>query len=151
MRSFLVDSNVFIEALKGKDEAENMLTRLLRSNWRVFINDVIFSEVMYHFIRIKVGPYWSAKKNPEKVSKAVGEFERVVLPLLAIPDFLEINYDISTMALRLSKTYGLLPNDALILATAEYYGVDAIASLDGDFRKSCEGEGIALISTPEEL
>ena len=106
---------------------------------RVFINDVVFSEVMYHFIRIKVGPYWNAKKNPEKVSKAVEEFERVMLPLLSIPDFLEINYEISTMSLRLSKTYGLPPNDALILATAEYYGVDAIVSFDGTLEDLVKG------------
>ncbi|AFL94279.1 putative nucleic acid-binding protein, contains PIN domain [Thermococcus cleftensis] len=151
MRSFLVDSNVFIEALKGDGEAEDILSRLLRSDWRVFINDVVFSEVMYHFIRIRAGSYWSAKKNPEKVSKAVEEFERVVLPMLAIPDFLEVNYDISTIALRVSKTYGLLPNDALILATAEYYGVDTLVSLDRDFKSACRGEGIKLVTSIKEL
>ncbi|WP_237266255.1 MULTISPECIES: type II toxin-antitoxin system VapC family toxin [Thermococcus] len=146
-----MDSNVFIEALKGDGEAEDILSRLLRSDWRVFINDVVFSEVMYHFIRIRAGSYWSAKKNPEKVSKAVEEFERVVLPMLAIPDFLEVNYDISTIALRVSKTYGLLPNDALILATAEYYGVDTLVSLDRDFKSACRGEGIKLVTSIKEL
>ena len=106
---------------------------------------------MYHFIRIRVGSYWEAKKNPERVAKTVGEFEEVVLPLLAIPDFLEVNYDVSTRALRLSKTYGLLPNDSIILATAEYYGIDALVSLDGDFRRACEGEGIVLVSSSGDL
>jgi len=151
MRSFLVDSNVFIEALKGNPEAEKILTRLFHSDARVFINDVVFSEVMYHFIRIRVGSYWEAKKNPETVAKTVGEFEEIVLPLLAIPDFLEVNYDVSTRALRLSKTYGLLPNDSIILATAEYYGIDALVSLDGDFRRACEGEGIVLVSSSGDL
>ncbi|WP_457751092.1 type II toxin-antitoxin system VapC family toxin [Thermococcus sp.] len=146
-----MDSNIFIEALKGNPVAEKILIRLFHSNDRVFINDVVFSEVMYHFIRIRVGSYWEAKKNPEIVARTVEEFEKVVLPLLAIPDFLEVNYEVSTRALRLSKTYGLLPNDALILATAEYYGIDAIVSLDGDFRLACDGEGITLISSTDEL
>ncbi|ASJ09099.1 nucleotide-binding protein [Thermococcus siculi] len=151
MRSFLVDSNVFIEALKGNISAEDLLSRLFHSNWRVFINDVVFSEVFYHYLRIKVGPYWKAKKKPELVKSAVQEFEEVVLPLLAIPDFLEVNYDVATVAVRLSSEYGLLPNDALLLATAEYYGVEALVSLDSDFSDACKREGVLLISSPNEL
>ncbi len=151
MRSFLVDSNVFVEALKGDNEAKEILRKLYHSNFRVFINDVVFSEVMYHFIRIKVGSYWSAKKNPDRVSVAVEEFEKVVLPMLAIPDLLEVNYEVSTIAIRLSKTYGMLPNDALILATAEYYGVDTIVSFDRDFSKACKEEGVSLVSSSKEL
>ena len=151
MKSFLVDSNIFIEAIKGNAEAEDILTRLFHSGERIFINDVIFSEVLYHFIRIKVGPYWNAKKKPEMVSQSIEEFESVVLPLLAIPDFLEINYDVATIALRISKKYGLLPNDSLILATAEYYGIDALVSLDRDFEKACKEENVVLVSSAQEL
>jgi predicted nucleic acid-binding protein len=151
MRSFLVDSNVFIEALKGNISTEDLLSKLFHSNWRVFINDVVFSEVFYHYLRIKVGPYWKAKKKPELVKSAVQEFEEVVLPLLAIPDFLEVNYDVVTIAVRLSSEYGLLPNDALLLATAEYYGVEALVSFDSDFSGACKREGISLISSSNEL
>ncbi|WP_342764650.1 type II toxin-antitoxin system VapC family toxin [Thermococcus sp. Bubb.Bath] len=146
-----MDSNVFVEALKGDTNAENLLSKLFHSNWRVFINDVVFSEVFYHYLRIKVGTYWKAKKKPELVRSAVQEFEDVVLPLLAIPDFLEVNYDVATVAVRLSSEYGLLPNDALLLATAEYYGVEALVSLDSDFSNACKREGISLISSPDEL
>ncbi|NJE06130.1 PIN domain-containing protein [Thermococcus sp. M36] len=151
MMSFLVDSNVFVEALKGNPEAESLLSGLLHSSARVFINDVVFSEVFYHYLRLKAGPYWRAKKNPDIVKSAVEDFEKIVLPLLAIPDFLEINYDVSTLAVRLSRDYGLLPNDALLLATVEYYGIGALVSLDSDFADACEKEGVVLVSSAKDL
>ncbi|WP_232473491.1 type II toxin-antitoxin system VapC family toxin [Thermococcus profundus] len=146
-----MDSNVFVEALKGNADAQILLSKLFHSNCRVFINDVVFSEVFYHYLRIRVGSYWRAKKKPELVKSAVQEFEDVVLPLLAIPDFLEVNYDVVTIAVRLSSEYGLLSNGALMLPTAEYYGVEALVSLDSDFLDACKREGISLISSPNEL
>ena len=151
MRSFLVDSNVLVEALKGNMRAQELLSRLFHSSERVFINDVVSSEVFYHYLRLKAGPYWKVKKNPELVKSAVKEFEEVVLPLLAIPDFLEINYDVSTVAVWLSRDYSLLPNDALLLATVEYYGIGTLVSLDSDFAEACEKEGIVLVSSAKAL
>lgn len=33
------------------------------------------------------------------------------------------------------KNYGLLPNDALIVATCKHYGIRKIATFDEDFRR----------------
>ena len=33
------------------------------------------------------------------------------------------------------EKYGLLPNDALIVATCKYYGIKKIATLDEDFKR----------------
>ncbi|WP_367884483.1 PIN domain-containing protein [Thermococcus sp. JCM 11816] len=51
----------------------------------------------------------------------------------------------------MSSEYGLLPNDALLLATAEYYGIEALVSLDSDFSDACNREGILLVSYLNEL
>lgn len=48
------------------------------------------------------------------------------------------------------RKYGLLPNDALILATSKSYELDALASLDADFQDACKRENLALISDIED-
>jgi len=47
--------------------------------------------------------------------------------------------------------YGLLPNDAMILATCKFYGIKYLVSFDSDFEKACEGEGIRLLKSIEEI
>jgi predicted nucleic acid-binding protein len=42
------------------------------------------------------------------------------------------------------KKYGLLPNDALILATCKFYGIKHLISLDRDFEEPCVEEGLEL-------
>lgn len=46
-------------------------------------------------------------------------------------------------AITLMETYGLLPNDAIILATCKFYGVKYLISFDSDFANACESEGIS--------
>ena len=47
--------------------------------------------------------------------------------------------------------YGLLPNDAMILATCKFYGINYLVSFDSDFEEACEGEGIRLLKSIEEI
>ncbi|HHG75545.1 MAG TPA: PIN domain-containing protein [Persephonella sp.] len=49
------------------------------------------------------------------------------------------------------EKYNLLTNDALILATCKYYGIDKIASLDSDFEKATVSENIKLIRSVNDL
>ncbi len=65
--------------------------------------------------------------------------------LFEIFEELEINKEIRNIAFEFMKKYGLLPNDALILATCKFYGARYLISFDDDFREACKGEGAALI------
>lgn len=49
------------------------------------------------------------------------------------------------------QRYNLLPNDALIVATAKLHDILTIASLDPDFESACQGEGIRLIREVSDL
>ena len=49
------------------------------------------------------------------------------------------------------EMYGLLPNDALVLATCKYYGIKYLLSIDSDFPEPCQKEGITLINSAEKL
>jgi len=66
---------------------------------------------------------------------------------LYLPDNVLIGED----AVTLMEIYGLLPNDAIILATCKFYGIKYLISFDSDFREACGGEGIILIDSKEKL
>jgi predicted nucleic acid-binding protein len=51
-----------------------------------------------------------------------------------IIELLSPNCDILKESVSISFSYGLLPNDALIVATCKHYGIRKIATFDEDFR-----------------
>ncbi|WP_262926561.1 PIN domain-containing protein [Thermococcus henrietii] len=64
---------------------------------------------------------------------------------------LEINRSIETLAVEYMAKYGILPNDAIILATCKFYGIKYLISFDSDFEEAYEGERIELLKSPEEI
>ena len=48
---------------------------------------------------------------------------------------LDVGEAVKSVAERLIKKYGLLPNDALIAATCKHYGIRKIATFDSDFKR----------------
>ncbi len=50
-----VDSSVLIEFVKGNVEAKRILDKLFELDAEVFINDIVFSEFVFHYISLKSG------------------------------------------------------------------------------------------------
>jgi len=149
MKIFL-DSNIFTEHFKGNKKATAFLKGLIGEE--LYINEVVYSEVAYITIRILSGkPYPDLKKDRKLVGSAGKKFIEMVYPTLNLADFLEIDRDVVGLANKFIQKYGLLPNDALILATCRKYELDALASLDTDFQDACKKEGLALISDVKDL
>lgn len=149
MKVFL-DSNIFIEHFKGNRKATSLLERVIGEE--LYINEVVYSEVAYIFIRTFSGKsYPDLKKNRELVSAAGKKFVELIYPILKLANFLEINSEVVIISNNFIQKYGLLPNDALILATCKHYELDALASLDTDYEEACRNEGITLISDVENL
>ncbi len=142
-----IDSNLFIEHSKGNSKAVEILENVL-GNREVYINDVVYSEVAYIFIRANSGKnYFELKKDRRTVANAGLNFLNKLFPLLRLTKFLEVNENVIALANDYIIKYGLLPNDALVLATCKFYEVDCLVSLDEeDFREPCEKENIRLIS-----
>jgi len=65
--------------------------------------------------------------------------------------FLPTTKDIVELALFYCDEYGLLPNDALILATCKHYHIKYLATLDEDFIEPAKKERIKLIMNPEDV
>ena len=146
-----IDSNVFIEYSKGKNTAVRLLESVAENN--LFINGIVYSEVAYIFLRVSSQQsYFDLKKNKEIVKREGLHFLSTLFPVLSTTKILEINADIIFLANSYLVKYGLLPNDALILATCKYYGIEHLVSLDkDDFEIPCKNEKIRLISDPAAL
>ncbi|CAB3288334.1 Ribonuclease VapC2 [Methanocaldococcus lauensis] len=124
MSRVFVDSSVIIESLKGNNEAISLLHNI--ENYELAINPIVFSEVVY--IYIKYG-----KGDLNKVFDFLNSFI-----------MLDLTEEVVKIAEKYITKFKLLPNDSLILATCKFYGF-SLASLDSDFKKCCEFEGINLI------
>ena len=149
-----VDSSVIVEYLKDNERAVDLMNAILnRIDLEAYVNDVVYSEVAYIYIRTKSGKsHLTLKKNKSVVSSIGKEFLSSVYPIFDVLNFLVVNKDVISIANDFIKEYGLLPNDALILATCKYYKIECLATLDvEDFKEPCIREGIVLVSNSEDL
>ncbi len=149
-----VDSSVIVEYLKGNEKAIGLINTILgKTNFKAYTNDIVYSEVAYVFIRTKSGKsHLTLKKDKSIVSNIGREFINSAYPLFEFLNFLVISKEAISIANDFIKKYGLLPNDALILATCKFHKIECLASLDiEDFKEPCAREGIALVSTPSDL
>ena len=131
MRSSLVDSSVIIEALKGNPVAKRVLQSI--ENDSKFINPIIFSEVLFVFLKLVTGKsYLTLRGNPEEIEKHRDKLEKVYIYLRDNFSELPLTEEIEERAFEFVLNYGLLPNDAIILSTAKFYGL-ALVTLERTF------------------
>ncbi|NPA47712.1 MAG: PIN domain-containing protein, partial [Thermococci archaeon] len=120
MRSSLVDSSVIIEALKGNPIAKQVL-QSIEDNPN-FINPIIFSEVLFIFLKLVTGKsYLTLRSNSEEIRKHRDKLKKVYIYLRDNFSELPLTEEIEEKAFEFVLNYGLLPNDAIILATAKFY------------------------------
>ena len=135
-----VDSNVIIDHLEGELDLSE-----LRSKYTLCSNAIVFSEVFLVYLKAITGKKsYELKKSPKLIVGRKDELEELFM-LFEIFEELEINREVRNLAYEFVKKYGLLPNDALILATCKFYGIKYLISFDGDFEKACKGEKIVLV------
>ncbi|WP_457752271.1 type II toxin-antitoxin system VapC family toxin [Thermococcus sp.] len=149
MKSFMVDSTVLVEHLKGNSYATEILEAIIEGSVIGYIAEIVASEVLFVYLKFKTGKsFKTLKRKPELVK---GVQKEPVYELLSLFRFLETNEFIFSLSKKLIDEYGLLPNDALIGAVALFYNLDGIITLDNDFKKMTTEENLLLISSAEEL
>ena len=127
------DSNVLIYHLGGIPEAKLLIEKVENREIRGFINPIVASEVVYFYIKSVTGmKSYEIKRKPEVLSEINLE---PIFELFSIFTVLEVNNQIVLNLRTFIEKYGLLPNDALIASTCEFYGIKRIATFDDDFKR----------------
>ena len=81
-RSFMVDSTVLVEHLKGNPEATELLEALIEGDGEGYINETVASEVIFVYLKLKTGrSFRTLKKKPDLV-RAVQKEPVYELPCL---------------------------------------------------------------------
>ena len=129
MNGVFIDSSVFLDFLEGEERAKALLEEY--SGLEGCINAIVFSEVLFVYIKAETGKKsYELKKEPELVKSI--ELDDI-MELLGRYRTLDIGEGVKSEAKELITKYGLLPNDALIAATCKHYGIRKIATFDPDF------------------
>ena len=111
MRSYLIDSSVILEALKGNPRAREVLNGL--GNSSKFINSIIFSEVLFIFLKNITGKSYRSLRGNKREFLAQEEKLSKLYRFLR-ENFVEVplTEEISDLAFELMTKHALLPNDS---------------------------------------
>lgn len=143
----LVDSGIFVEYLKGRKV--DFFEYLINQDYQLFINQVVLSEVLFHFI----GTIGNKSPLAIKESGKIAECFKDHNPIDMLPgiQFLDHTAEISKLTIDFSKQFNLLPNDAMILATCKSHDLKYLATFDSDFEAPCKSLGIRIFNDETDL
>jgi len=137
----LIDANIFIYAARNASrQCRQMLERCAREEVHGFATFAILAEVCHQLMLANaqasgVVPQASARKlrrhRPEV--RRLGDYWPPVEALLDWVGVLALDDAIFRRAQVMRERYGLLTNDSLILAAADLYGINCLATRDDDF------------------
>ena len=142
MVDIFLDTSVFIEHILGNFS----IVKLVNKD-RLFSSINVLEETFYKSIILKtfekfgkISKYTAKKKyikNPALYNDIIMFFEEFIDSLVRDGHLkiLEVDHEIFTLSVKISKKYGLLPNDALIAATCKHHGISKIATFDPDFKR----------------
>ena len=138
--AIFVDSSVFLAFFMDGINAFEKL-----ENYKLTTSVNVIEEVTYVLIKERakdltgIEKHYNLlnhlRKNAELVS---GISDDVISDITDVLEFFDITVlppATHTAMFDVIKSYGLLPNDALIAATCKHYGIKRIATLDEDFKR----------------
>lgn len=138
-----IDSSVLIEFENGRNQ--ELLTKLLeKPSLNLCLNSVVASEYFYKLLGILAGKSPMSVCESGKINEVLSEHDTQLF--LTYFTLLDTPKEAIVLGLSFMRTYNLLPNDALILATCKLQNIVVFASLDSDFAVACRLENIRLIN-----
>ena len=136
-----VDSNVIINHFSGNVNILELLEK-----YELYINSIVFSEVLMVYLKLITNEKsYTLKHKPELIVNKKEEL-KLVDDLFSLLITLNMDENIHKIAYNLITEYGLLPNDALILATCKYHKIKNLITFDDDFKEIADKEGIKIIN-----
>jgi predicted nucleic acid-binding protein len=117
------------------------LENIERGNYKAFVNDLVFSEVLLNFIKSEL--FRKKKIHPKEAVKEIKKDFRLLrgLRLADVSELFNglnlrvISSDFNILELAEGVEKGLLPNDALHLLATRKAGIENIATNDKDFER----------------
>lgn len=148
MNNIFLDSSVLVEFRKG---ARTELIEAILEDDRVTpcISQAGASEYLFHHLAIFGGKSPLSIKSDKDISAVMSQFDPA--PFLSLFRWLSDDFGMLQLAVESMSKYGLLSNDALIIACCKWHNVQAIASFDSDFLVVCAAEGLSLLTTTEDF
>ena len=96
--------------------------------------------------------YWKLKKDMSLVKRVFSEKVSLIWKYLLFNfRILSVDEEVLKLGKAYIENFGLLPNDALVLATCKRYEIKYLISIDNDFLEPCKKEGIVLINSADKL
>ncbi len=132
----LYDSNVLIKYLAGDEKARTLVEKVIGGEWEGYITGTVASETIYIYLRLAsdVSRYKLRELITRQDERVKSLLEEDVRPLLSLFNLVTAETSVEEL-LDLIESYGLLPNDALIVIAALKHGISTIATFDDDFRR----------------
>lgn len=144
----ILDSSILVEYFK--QNKTDLLDYIAGTNrYELCINSAVLSESAFQWLAL----FGAKAPRTLQRNRAIGQILTENSPFGFLSQFTVLPSDnrIVPIYLGLMQRYNLLPNDALIIATAKLHGIPAVASYDPDFESACQGEGIRLIREVSDL
>ena len=147
--TIFIDANIFLYEIldhwKYAESCNSFLEHINMGKYHAVMSVLICNEVFHRVViaevveKYDIGPKSAVnylKKNWEIV-KELNKAWDAILNINAIEnlEIVEIDREVFGVALKYSKKYGLLSNDAIHLATMEKYRITNIATNDNDFKR----------------
>lgn len=146
--NLVLDSSILIEYAKNnRTELLDHLIAIMPAG--LCINSVVLSEYMYHWLGNNGGKSPRSLQQSRQIGNVLQSGDQT--GFLSQFTILPSDNRIVPIYFSLMQKYNLLPDDALIIATAKLHGIPAIASHDDDFIPACQGENIQLIRNLADL
>jgi predicted nucleic acid-binding protein len=143
-----IDSSVIVEYIKGNKT--DFLEQLIASNHGLFSNAIVYSEFMFYYLAV-IGEKSPLSIRESKQIRTIIEKHNPIDIFLNF-EILPVNNETTVLSYQFMQKYNLLPNDALIIATAKLNGIEYMATFDvTDFGTPCKREKIKLIGSIQEL
>ncbi len=138
----LIDSSVLIEYIKGNKT--ELLESIFKNNLQPCINHIIYSEFIYYYLSIMSGKSPVTLKKSNQIHKILAKTD----PIDFISNFkiLAMEDEILFRSYNYMKSFDLLPNDSLIIATCKYYNISYLCTFDSDFTEIRKKEKIVLLN-----
>jgi len=137
-----LDSSILVGWMLNDENALSLIKTMLFENCSFVVNHTVISEVLHkvpYTIALNEGVkgIYDFKKKIGNYSNYYQTVTQKIESLLRndILEIVNVNWEIIKLASELGVKYNLLINDAIIVATCKYYGINKIATFDCDFKK----------------